>query len=70
MKLNIDAAIFQDMCIGVGIVLRDSRGKFIRGHCKRMVGVWQPREVEALSLKEVLSWQNRLIYIIVLLKQI
>lgn len=38
VKMNVDAAIFQDGCIGVGSVLRDSQGKFMKASCTRMNG--------------------------------
>ena len=57
VKINVDAAIFGDTkTIGVGGVIRDEHGSFLRAMCKQMSGTWTPREAEALSLKEVLSW--------------
>lgn len=56
VKLNTDAAVFHDGSIGVGCVLRNSQGQFLGAkHC-RLVGVWSPREAEAIGLKEALSW--------------
>lgn len=51
LKINVDAATFQDDYIGVGAVIRDSDGQFMRARCSRVAGNWQPREDEALSLK-------------------
>lgn len=59
-KINTDAAIFHDGSVGLGSVIRDSTGRFIRARCGRVVGGWQPREAEALSLKEALSWVKSL----------
>lgn len=59
-KINIDAAIFlHNNAIGVGGVIRDARGSFVRAMCQQMEGIWHPREAEAISLREVLSWTKR-----------
>lgn len=59
MKINIDAAVFMDAgIIGVGGVIRDETGMFKKAMCKQLRGSWSPREAEALSLKEVLSWMK------------
>lgn len=55
IKINLDAAIFPEGFIGVGIVIRDSHGDFVRAICSHIEGAWQPRDAEALSLKEALS---------------
>nr|XP_017222865.1 PREDICTED: uncharacterized protein LOC108199532 isoform X2 [Daucus carota subsp. sativus] len=54
--VNIDAAIFQNGSIGFGMCDTNSQGQFQRARCRRIDGAWQPREAEALSLKEALSW--------------
>lgn len=54
--MNTDAAIFQDGTIGVGCVMRDSKGMFLGAKCCRLNGSWSPREAEALSMNEALSW--------------
>ena len=56
LKLNIDAAVFQDGQIGVGCVLRDAQGQFVGPRCQKVGGAWLPREAEAISLNEALSW--------------
>ena len=59
VKINIDAAIFTDLnSIGVGGVIRDERGQFVKAMCKQKQGTWSPREAEALSFREVLSWMK------------
>lgn len=60
MKINIDAAIFADIkTIGIGGVIRDANGRFLKAMCKQVEGSWSPREAEALGLKEVLSWTKQ-----------
>lgn len=56
LKVNIDAAIFQDGSIGVGSVIRDSNGIFVGARSCKLAGAWSPREAEAISMKEVSSW--------------
>lgn len=56
IKVNTDAAVFQDGSIGVGCVIRDSYGKFVGAKCCRVAGAWSPRETEATDMKEALSW--------------
>ncbi|XP_074344569.1 uncharacterized protein LOC141683717 [Apium graveolens] len=59
-KINVDAALFSDGSIGLGSVIRDSIGQFLRARCGRVNGRWQPTEVEALNLKEALLWAKDL----------
>ncbi|XP_074352378.1 uncharacterized protein LOC141691547 [Apium graveolens] len=54
-KINVNAAVFQDS-IGCGAVIRDAQVEFIGAMCKKVEGAWTPREVEAITLKEALSW--------------
>ncbi|XP_074374021.1 uncharacterized protein LOC141714399 [Apium graveolens] len=57
VKINIDAACHDQVgYIGAGCIVRDDRGRFIRARSIKIRGGWQPREAEALSLKEALSW--------------
>ncbi|XP_074377753.1 uncharacterized protein LOC141719275 [Apium graveolens] len=56
VKINVDTAIFQDGSIGIGSIIRDSSGQFLSARCRKMVGAWQVREAEAISLKEAMSW--------------
>lgn len=55
IKVNIDAAVFQDNTIGCGAVIRDAQGGFMAVRCKKIEGRWRPREAEAIALKEALS---------------
>ncbi|XP_074327164.1 uncharacterized protein LOC141665080 [Apium graveolens] len=60
VKINIDAATFmQDNSIGIGGVIRDDRGDFVRAMCQQVEGLWQPREAEAITLRELLSWTKK-----------
>ncbi|KAL8119749.1 hypothetical protein AgCh_017015 [Apium graveolens] len=56
VKVNTDAAVFQNGSIGVGCVMRDSQGLFLGARCCRLQGAWSPREAEAIGMKEALSW--------------
>lgn len=62
LKVNVDATIFSTGSIRIGSVNRDSSCRFIGVRCKKEEGVWQPREVETISLKEALSWVMELKY--------
>ncbi|XP_074356319.1 uncharacterized protein LOC141696024 [Apium graveolens] len=42
--------------MGVGCIVRDHQGRFIRARSKVVHGRLQPREVEAMGLREALSW--------------
>lgn len=56
VKVNIDTAVFENLgCIGVGCVVRDTEGVFICARNHRVMACMQPREAEALSLKEALG---------------
>lgn len=52
-KVNIHAA---DGHFGAGSVIRDAQGRFIAARSRKIEEAWQPREAEALSLKEALAW--------------
>ena len=57
IKINVDAACNPGETIaGVGCVARDDSGRFIRARSNIVHGRLQPREAEALGLKEALSW--------------
>lgn len=61
VKINVNAARFEDMnSIGVGAVIRDAQGEFVRARSRRIGGLLQPREAEAISLREALSWVKEL----------
>lgn len=59
-KINVDAALWPDGCVGIGDVIRNSAGQFVRARCGQVVGAWQVRKAEALSLKTALSWEKEL----------
>ncbi|XP_074370401.1 uncharacterized protein LOC141711686 [Apium graveolens] len=62
VKVNIDAAIFDTTgSMGTGCVINEA-GNFIRARAQRISARMQPREAEAISLKEVLSWVKTLNY--------
>ena len=57
IKINVDAAYrVGGDSIGVGCVVRDSTGKFLRARNNLMYGTSQVREAEAWSLKETIEW--------------
>lgn len=57
VKVNVDAACKQNRnFVGVGCVIRDATGKFLRARSNVIEGSMQPRMPEALSLREALQW--------------
>lgn len=57
VKINVDAAFYPGSeRIGVGCVMRDDRGKFIRARMNTARGGTSAREAEAISMREALSW--------------
>ncbi|XP_074352457.1 uncharacterized protein LOC141691585 [Apium graveolens] len=61
IKVNIDAAIFEATgSIWISSVIRNDAGEFIRARVQRISANMQPRETEAFSLKEALSWTKDL----------
>ncbi|XP_074327155.1 uncharacterized protein LOC141665071 [Apium graveolens] len=57
VKINVDAACIQNADqVGAGCVARDERENFLRGRCNVVQGRFQPREAEAMGLKEALTW--------------
>ncbi|KAL8089279.1 hypothetical protein AgCh_038904 [Apium graveolens] len=57
IKINSDAACHMGSNkISVGCVVRDERGNFLRARSNVFQGNFQPREAEAVGLKEALSW--------------
>ncbi|KAL8095515.1 hypothetical protein AgCh_036809 [Apium graveolens] len=57
VKVNIDATAFQATeSVGLSSVIRNANGKFIRARIKHLFVNLHPREAEAVSLKEALSW--------------
>lgn len=61
VKINIDAACDPvSDSVAVGCVVRDANGLFLRSRSRVIRGARSPREAEALSMREALSWINRL----------
>ncbi|KAM6585542.1 hypothetical protein CsatB_012544 [Cannabis sativa] len=57
IKINVDAALFpQEHSYGYGIVARDSTGHLIEAKTGYFEGDLDASTVEALSIKEALSW--------------
>lgn len=57
VKVNIDAAVFTETKhMGVGAVIRDEHGCFLRARGRQFPADFLPKEAEALSLQEALSW--------------
>ncbi|XP_060962076.1 uncharacterized protein LOC133032219 [Cannabis sativa] len=57
IKINVDAALFpQDNSYGFGIVARDSSGSLIEAQTRYFGGVYDAEVVEAMGVKEALSW--------------
>uniref|UniRef100_A0A803P3E2 RNase H type-1 domain-containing protein n=1 Tax=Cannabis sativa TaxID=3483 RepID=A0A803P3E2_CANSA len=57
LKINVDAALFQqDNSYDYGLVARDHFGKFLEGKTCQCNGNYPAEVVEALGIKEALSW--------------
>ncbi|KAK6147512.1 hypothetical protein DH2020_018424 [Rehmannia glutinosa] len=57
LKCNVDGAIYhQESKVGFGIVLRDSHGSFVAARRKITPGIADPSLVEAMGVREALSW--------------
>uniref|UniRef100_A0A803QB69 RNase H type-1 domain-containing protein n=1 Tax=Cannabis sativa TaxID=3483 RepID=A0A803QB69_CANSA len=57
IKVNVDGAIFSnEECFGFGMVARTASGSVIEAVQIRKIGNWSPLLVEAMGLKEALSW--------------
>ncbi|RVW43273.1 hypothetical protein CK203_105923 [Vitis vinifera] len=55
IKINVDGAVFPDKCT-IGAVFRDHQGRFMGGFAKPFPHQTLPEVVEALGVREVLSW--------------
>lgn len=57
VKVNIDAAC-PPGCdfVAVACVVRDGCGSFLRARSNIIIGVRTPKEAEAMSMREALSW--------------
>lgn len=61
MKINFDAEIFQDIkCSGLGSVIKDEHGTFLRARSRRMDIMLQTKEAQAMSLKEAHAWTKEM----------
>lgn len=61
MKLNVDAAINKEEdCMGFGCVLRDEHRHFIAVRGAQWRGTLTSKEVEAVAIRESLSWLKSL----------
>ncbi|VFQ72813.1 unnamed protein product [Cuscuta campestris] len=57
VKLNVDASVGSgDDQIGIGWIVRDSAGSFCAAKNLHMSGSYSPKEAEAISTREALSW--------------
>uniref|UniRef100_A0A803NLW4 RNase H type-1 domain-containing protein n=1 Tax=Cannabis sativa TaxID=3483 RepID=A0A803NLW4_CANSA len=60
VKINVDAALFDDgNRAGVGVLLRDAKGLFIEGFTRMFQEALDPALVEAMGVREALSWLKR-----------
>lgn len=55
LKINVDRVVFPNH-VGIGSVARDCEGNFIASFQSTFRGHIDPREVEAMTIREVLSW--------------
>ncbi|WOH11862.1 hypothetical protein DCAR_0831358 [Daucus carota subsp. sativus] len=57
VKINTDAAcVLGTGQVGIGCIIRDEWGNFLRARSSVVQGSYHPREAEAISLKEALTW--------------
>uniref|UniRef100_A0A803PB72 RNase H type-1 domain-containing protein n=1 Tax=Cannabis sativa TaxID=3483 RepID=A0A803PB72_CANSA len=57
LKVNVDGAVFAASdCYGLGGLARDANGHLIEAFCLHKAGCVQPSLVEAIGVKEALSW--------------
>ncbi|XP_060959242.1 uncharacterized protein LOC115700001 [Cannabis sativa] len=57
VKINVDATLFEDGArAGVGVVARDNKGLFIEGFTKVFNEALDLALVEAMGVREALSW--------------
>lgn len=61
VKINVDAATFMETkSVGIGSIIRDEQGAFVRVRNQKIDCQLHPREAEAVGLKEALSWTENL----------
>nr|GMC92116.1 uncharacterized protein LOC109155154 [Ipomoea batatas] len=57
VKLNVDVAINKGLnSTGLGFILRNEDGNFLAAKEQKWSGIFQPREAEAISIREALKW--------------
>ncbi|KAJ8765805.1 hypothetical protein K2173_015611 [Erythroxylum novogranatense] len=56
LKLNVDGALFDNLFVGLGIVVRDSLGSFISAMQVAIPGHFAANTVEVMAIREALSW--------------
>ncbi|KAM6593604.1 hypothetical protein CsatA_001307 [Cannabis sativa] len=57
LKINVDAALYQqDNSYGYGVVARDHLGRFLEAKTCHCNGTYPSEVIEALGIKEALSW--------------
>lgn len=59
-KINCDVYGVANESVVTGCVIRNSQGQFVGTRCQRIEGRWSPREADAISFKEALSWVKSL----------
>ncbi|KAK6164302.1 hypothetical protein DH2020_001166 [Rehmannia glutinosa] len=56
-KCNVDASLNNGMnSTGVGMILRDDKGEFVVARVVTFPGLFEPKEAEAIGVREALSW--------------
>ncbi|CAN0872745.1 hypothetical protein LINGRAHAP2_LOCUS10200 [Linum grandiflorum] len=58
LKVNTDARILGGGEMGVDVVVRDGKGRFLAAAIKRTQGVWQPELVKAATVEFDLKFAN------------
>lgn len=57
LKLNVDASVYAGASsFSIGMVLRDDKGRFVRGKCMNVKGTVSVFEAESFGVCEALSW--------------
>ncbi|XP_060961946.1 uncharacterized protein LOC133032114 [Cannabis sativa] len=57
IKVNVDGAIFSnERCFGIGLIARTAAGVVLQAKSLLKEGVLKPHVVEAIGIKEALSW--------------
>lgn len=47
LKINVDGAIFKEVGVGLGVVIRDHEGSVMRAACKQVSQLWDVDVTEA-----------------------